>query len=199
MREARHRAKNVLGLVQVIARQTAKGTAQDFIDRLTERIRALASNQDLLVRHEWKRIDVRDLVHVQLRHFADLIGTRMNLCGSKLHLNAAAAQAIGLAFHELATNAAKYGALSTEMGRVDIRWGVDGETFTMSWAERGGPPVSAPQRRGSGSTVVTSLVKQTINGEVQLEYAPSGLIWRLICPHRECVEPALSLPAARSE
>jgi PAS domain S-box-containing protein len=91
MREARHRTKNILGLVQVIARHTATGDAQDFIDRFTERIRALAVNQDLLVRHEWQRIDVRDLAQVQLGHFADLIGTRINFNGPKLDMNAAAA------------------------------------------------------------------------------------------------------------
>jgi two-component sensor histidine kinase len=106
MREARHRAKNVLGLVQPIARQTAAGDAQDFIGRSTERIRALGANQDLLVRHEWHRIDVKDLVQVQLGHFADLIGTRVNFDGPKLHLNAAAAQAVGLALHELAMSRA---------------------------------------------------------------------------------------------
>jgi two-component sensor histidine kinase len=103
MREGRHRTKNILGLVQAIARQTAAGEAQDFIGRFSKRIQALAANQDLLVRHEWRRIDVNDLVQSQLEHFADLIGTRINFDGSKLLLNATATQAIGLALHELAT------------------------------------------------------------------------------------------------
>jgi two-component sensor histidine kinase len=154
MREARHRPKNILGLVQAIARQTATSDPQEFIGRFTERIQALAANQELLVRHEWQRIDVRDLVQVQLGHFADLIGTRIKFDGPKLHLNAAAAQAIGLALHELATNAGKYGAPSTDRGRVDISWGRDNDTFTMSWSGREGPPVSAPKRHGFGTTVM---------------------------------------------
>ncbi|MBO0754238.1 MAG: PAS domain S-box protein [Bradyrhizobiaceae bacterium] len=181
MREARHRTKNILGLVQAIARQTAAGDAQDFVGRFTERIQALAANQDLLVRHEWQRIDVKDLVQVQLGHFADLMGTRINLDGPKLHLNAAAAQAIGLALHELSTNAGKYGALSTETGRVDVSWQIDGDTYMMGWTEHDGPPVQPPQRRGFGTTVTQMMVRQTLGGEVELDYAPSGLKWRLTC------------------
>jgi two-component sensor histidine kinase len=131
MREARHRTKNLLGLVQVIARQTAAGDVQDFIGRFSKRIQALAANQDLLVRHDWHRIDVKDLVQSQLGHFADLIGTQINFDGPKMLLNAAAAQAIGLAIHELATNAGKYGALSVNTGRLDISWGADSDTFTL--------------------------------------------------------------------
>jgi PAS domain S-box-containing protein len=188
MREARHRTKNILGLVQAIARQTATGDEQDFTGRFTERIQALAANQDLLVRHEWQRIDVKDLVQVQLGHFADLIGTRINFDGPKLPLNAAAAQAIGLALHELATNASKYGALSTETGRVEVRWQLDDDTYMMEWLESNGPPVRPPERRGFGSTVTESMVKRTLGGEVKLDYAPSGLQWRVTCRATDAVE-----------
>jgi two-component sensor histidine kinase len=181
MREASHRAKNMLGLVQAIARQTATGDVQDFIARFTERIQALAANQDLLVRHKWQGIDVRALVQAQLAHFADLIGPRINLKGPRLRLNAAASQTIGLALHELATNAGKYGALSTDAGRVDIGWQLDDDTFTMSWIERDGPPVHPPERKGFGSTVTGAMVKRTLGGEVQLDYERSGLEWRLSC------------------
>ena len=190
MREARHRTKNILGLVQAIARQTAAGDAQDFIGRFSERIQALATNQDLLVQHKWRGIDVRDLVRVQLAHFANLIGPRITLEGPKLRLNAAAAQAIGLALHELATNAGKYGALSTDRGRVDVRWGTDGDTFTMSWTESGGPPVRPPQRVGFGTTVIRSMPKRALDSEVELDYAPSGLAWRLTCQVANALERA---------
>lgn len=188
MREANHRVKNLLGLVQVIARQTAAGSPEDFIGRFTERIQALAANQDLLVRHRWLRIDLKDLVEGQLAHFADLIGTRIILCGPKLHLNAASAQTIGLALHELATNAGKYGALSTDAGRVDVSWHLGDDTFVMSWIERNGPPVRPPEHRGFGSTVTESMVKQTLAGDVHLNYAPSGLEWRLTCNAADALE-----------
>jgi two-component sensor histidine kinase len=187
MREARHRTKNILSLVQAIARQTA-GDAQDFIGRFTDRIQALAANQDLLGQHKWQRIDVKDLVQVQLGHFKDLIGTRINFDGPKLQLNAAAAQAIGLAVHELATNAGKYGALSSETGCVDVSWQLDDDTFTMGWTERAGPPVSPPQRRGFGTTVTETMVERSVGGSVDLDYAPSGVRWRLTCPAANALE-----------
>jgi two-component sensor histidine kinase len=96
-------------------------------------------------------------------------------------VKASAAQAIGLALHELATNARKYGALSTDTGRVDIRWETDGETFTMKWTEREGPPTSAPRRRGFGTIVIKDMAARSVAGEVDLDDAPSGLTWRLTC------------------
>jgi two-component sensor histidine kinase len=174
--------------VQAIARQTVAYQPEDFVSRFTERIEALAANQDLLVRNKWQGIDVENLARAQLAHFADLIGPRITVEGPTLHLNAAAAQAIGLALHELATNAGKYGALSTDAGRVDIGWGTEGDTFTMSWAERQGPPVSAPQRRGFGSTVMETIAKRSVGGAVDLDYAPLGVIWRLTCPAVNALE-----------
>jgi len=188
MREVNHRSKNMLSLVQVIARQTAAREPEDFIGCFTERIQALAANQDLLIRNEWRGVDVEDLVRAQLAHFADLMGSRIAVHGQKLHLNAAAAQAIGLALHELGTNAGKYGALSVDAGRVDVGWRFDGNIFAMSWTERNGPPVSPPERRGFGSTVIASMAKRTVDGEVQLDYAPSGLTWRLTCPAANALE-----------
>jgi two-component sensor histidine kinase len=149
---------------------------------------ALAANQDLLVRYGWHRIELKDLVQSQLRHFADLIGTWINFDGPKLLLNAAAAQAIGLALHELATNAGKYGALSTETGRVNVRWQLEDDTFVMDWTERGGPPVRPPDRRGFGSTVVEAMAKRTVGGEVQADYRPSGFGWHLSCPAANALE-----------
>jgi PAS domain S-box-containing protein len=127
MREINHRAKNMLSVVDAIAHQTASKSPEDFIERFSERIQALSANQDLLIRNDWNGVDINDLVHAQLAHFADLIGSRIAVQGPKLRLRAASALAIGLALHELATNAGKYGALSTDVGRVDISWGaVDG-------------------------------------------------------------------------
>jgi PAS domain S-box-containing protein len=188
MREVNHRAKNMLSLVQAIARKTAARDHEDFIERFTERIQALAANQDLLVRNEWQGVDVEDLVRAQLAHFADLVGSRIEVRGSPVCLNAAAAQAIGLALHELATNAGKYGALSVDAGRVEVCWRLDGDVFVMTWSECNGPPVSPPEQRGFGSTVVISMVKQTIDGEAELDYVPSGVVWKLICPAANALE-----------
>jgi two-component sensor histidine kinase len=179
----------MLSLVLAIARQTSAPEPEDFIGRFTERVQALAANQDLLIRNDWKGVDAGDLLHAQLAHFSDLIGSRIILHGPKLRLNAVAAQAIGLALHELATNAGKYGALSTDKGRVDIGWEADRDTLTMRWTERDGPPVSPPKRRGFGSTVIASMAKATVGGEVQLDYALSGLVWRLTCPTANGLEP----------
>jgi two-component sensor histidine kinase len=109
--------------------------------------------------------------------------------GPKLRLKAASAQAIGLALHELATNAGKYGALSTDTGRVDVRWGADSDIFTMSWTERDGPLVSAPNQRGFGTIVTEAMTERSVDGKVDLHYAPSGLTWRLTCPAANALEP----------
>src|SRR5579871_2184667 len=189
MREINHRAKNMLSVVHAIANQTAAKNPEDFIERFCERIQALSANQDLLVRNEWNGVEIEDLVRAQLAPFAGLIGSRIAVHGPRLRLKAASEQAIGLALHELATNAGKYGALSTDAGRVDIRWESDGDTFTMSWTEGEGPPASPPKRRGFGTIVMEAMVERSVDGTVDLDYAPSGLSWRLTCPAASALEP----------
>jgi len=188
MREANHRVKNMLSLVQAVARQTAARDREDFVERFTERLQALAANQDLLARHKWKGVDMDALVRAQLAPFADLIGTRITAAGPALHLNAAAAQTLGLALHELATNASKYGALSTDAGHVAIDWRLDGDTLATSWIERDGPPVQPPERQGFGTTVMRAMAARALDAEVQLDYAPSGLEWHLTCPAANALE-----------
>ncbi len=198
MREINHRAKNMLSVVDAIAHQTAARNPQDFIERFSERIQALSANQDLLVRNEWKGVEIADLVRAQLAHFVDLIGSRIAKQGPRLRLNPASAQAIGLALHELTTNAAKYGALSTNRGRIDICWGGDPDTFTMSWTERDGPPVSPPQQRGFGIIVMEMMAERSVGGEVDLDYAPTGVTWRLTCPAANALEPENEPACGRS-
>jgi PAS domain S-box-containing protein len=190
MREVNHRAKNMLSVVQAISHQTAAKSPKDFLARFTERLQALSANQDLLVRNDWGGVDIEDLVRAQLAAFVDLIGSRISVHGPKLRFNSVAAQAVGLALHELATNASKYGALSTETGSVEVCWRLDGNIFAMNWTERGGPPVSEPTQRGFGSTVVNFMAKRSVEGEVQLDYAPSGVIWTLTCPSANALEAA---------
>ncbi len=191
MREVNHRAKNMLSVVDSIAHQTATRNPEDFIERFSERIQALSANQDLLIRSDWSGVDIADLARAQLAHFGDLIGSRIVVDGPKLRLKPASAQAIGLALHELATNAGKYGALSTGKGRVHISWKKDGDTLAMSWAERDGPLVSQPNRRGFGTIVMEAMAARSVDGAVKLDYAPSGLTWSLTCPAAS----ALELPA----
>jgi PAS domain S-box-containing protein len=189
MREINHRAKNMLSVVDAIAHQTATRSPEDFVERFSERVQALSANQDLLVRNEWKGVEIGDLVRAQLAHFADLIGSRIGMEGPELRLNPASAQAVGLALHELATNAGKYGALSTDRGRVDISWGViEGDIFTMNWTEREGPPVTAPKRRGFGTVVLEAMASRSVDGAVQHDYSPSGVTWRLTCAAANALE-----------
>jgi PAS domain S-box-containing protein len=189
MREINHRAKNMLSVVDAIAHQTAIKNPEDFTERFSERIQALSANQDLLIRNEWQGVEIEHLARAQLAHFAGLIGSRITVRGSQLRLRAASSQAIGLALHELATNAGKYGALSTDTGRVEISWGTDCDAFSMSWTEREGPPVSAPSQRGFGTIVMETMVERSVGGTVDLDYAPSGLTWRLTCPADNALEP----------
>jgi PAS domain S-box-containing protein len=191
VREVNHRAKNLLSVVDSIAHQTATKNPEDFIERFSERIQALSANQDLLVRNEWKGVQVKDLVNAQLAHFADLIGSRIAVDGPALRLNPASAQAIGLALHELATNAGKYGALSTDTGGVDIDWAIAGANFTMGWAEHDGPPVSAPTQRGFGTTVMEAMTARSLDATVDLDYPSAGLTWRLTCLAANVLESSL--------
>ncbi len=190
MREINHRAKNMLSVVHAIARQTAAKNSEHFVERFSERIQALSANHNLLVRNEWNGVEIEDLVRAQLAPFADLIGSRIAALGPKLRFKAASAQAIGLVLHELATNAGKYGALSTDKGRVNVCWGIEGDTLTMSWTERDGPPVSAPERRGFGTMVMEAMAEHSVDGSVDLDYAPSGLTWRLTSLVTNVLEPS---------
>ena len=199
MREINHRAKNILSVVDAIAHQTATRNPEDFVEHFSERVQALSANQDLLVRNEWQGVDFEELVRAQLAHFADLIGSRIAVRGYKVRLNPASAQAIGLALHELATNAGKYGALSTDSGQVDVGWGTDGDTFIMSWTEREGPPVSPPKRRGFGTIVIEAMAERSLGGKVDLDYAPSGMTWRLTCPAVNAVESSERQPIVSGE
>jgi two-component sensor histidine kinase/PAS domain-containing protein len=188
MREMSHRAKNMLSVVDAIAHQTATRSPEHFVSRFSERIQSLSASQDLLLRNEWKGVEIKGLVHAQLAHFADLIGSRISVGGPELRLKEASAQAIGLALHELATNAGKYGALSMDTGHVEVCWEAVGDAFSMSWTESGGPPVSPPKRRGFGTIVMGVMAERSVCGKVALDYPPSGVTWHLACPAANALE-----------
>jgi PAS domain S-box-containing protein len=154
LREVNHRSKNMLTLVQAVARQTVASDPDDFLERFSERVQALAASQDLLVKSGWQGVELGELVRSQLAHFKDLIGSRIELLGPPLAISAPAAQPIGMALHELATNAGKYGALANGSGRIAIAWGVEctegnEPVFTMTWRECGGPPSRLRQSKAS--------------------------------------------------
>ena len=203
LREVNHRSKNMLALVQAVARQTLSTKPEDFMGLFAERIQALAASQDLLVKSEWKGVELGELARSQLAHFKDLIGTRIELKGPSLLISASAAQTIGMALHELATNAGKYGALINGDGQVNIEWGLarteaGEETFAMSWCERGGPPVNLPSHSGFGSTVICDLAEKSLDAKIDLSFAVTGLSWRLSCRAEEVLEGNRSAPAAGS-
>jgi PAS domain S-box-containing protein len=185
-REVNHRAKNILSVVMAMAQQTKASTCAEYVALLGERIRSLSASYDLLVRNEWQNVALAELVRAQLAHFGGLLNGRIAAHGPELRVRSAAAQAIGMALHELSTNAAKYGALSTDTGRVDIAWRLERplpkHRFIMEWSERGGPAVVAPTRRGFGWSVLCQMTKMSLGADVTLEYAPGGVFWRLDCP-----------------
>jgi two-component sensor histidine kinase len=188
MREIAHRSKNLLAVIQAMARQTATagGTAKDFENRFTARLESLAGSQDLLVMQDWHGASLRELAQSQLVHYADLIGRRILVDGPNVMLKPEAAQNIGLALHELSTNAAKYGALSNFDGKVHLNWTVvtDGDEplLRMSWRETGGPEVTPPAREGFGHKVLKRIAAHALEGKVTLDFAPEGLVWKLEIP-----------------
>ena len=140
LREVNHRSKNMLSLVRAIANLTASTGAEDFVQRFSERIQSLSAAQDLLIKHKWKSVPFADLIRLQLSHFADLIGRRIALSGPASSISQSACQTLSMALHELATNAAKYGALSNESGSIAIAWHLQADEgsqpkFTLSWVE----------------------------------------------------------------
>lgn len=184
--EVNHRSKNLLGVVQAIARQTSAQSPRDFAESFSLRLGALSASQDNLVKNNWAYVDLNDLVRAQLSHLADLIGDRIKVAGPEIRLSAAHAQTIGMALHELFTNACNYGALSNIVGQVEIGWEVDPEggedaQFRMWWFERRGPPVVAPGKTGFGSKVSTTMTEFALSGEVITSFEPSGFEWRLTC------------------
>lgn len=180
--EVAHRSKNLLALVQAVARQAALPADQPFVERLEARLRALSVNQDVLLLGEREDVDLETLVRRQLGHFQSLLDLRIVLNGPVIRLGEAVAQTLGLVIHELATNAGKYGSLSAREGRIGIEWRIEGEHLVLSWQEAGGPPVAAPSRKGFGSLVVERMVRQSLEADVRLDYAPEGFSWRLRCP-----------------
>ncbi len=187
MGEINHRSRNLMGVVQSVARQTAQyGDPATFLQRFTMRLQALAASQDLLLTGVRGGVPLDELIRSQLGHVSELIGGRIILAGPSMRIGAAATQCLGMAIHELSTNASKYGALSNDQGNVGIEWAMYGlpgtGDFMMRWSERGGPSVKPPEHHGFGHRVIVGMVEATVQGKVTVDHAPAGVAWELRCP-----------------
>lgn len=176
----------MLNVVQSIAQLTSSDAKpEEFFQTFSGRLQGLAASHDLLVTAEWAGVAIEKLVRSQLSHYRSLIGNRILLTGPAIVIKPAAAQAFGMACHELSTNAAKYGALSTPDGVIRLSWEVepkgsaDQQTFMMEWSEEGGPPVTPPTHRGFGYTVLVEMPEHLLDARVALTYADTGVVWRL--------------------
>jgi PAS domain S-box-containing protein len=179
--ELSHRTKNLLAVVMAVANQTAQtaGDVKQFQARFADRLRALAHCHDLLVRDRWHGASFQDLLSIQLKPFIEADAGRVNAAGPPIVLAPDAVQNLGLALHELATNASKYGALSVPDGQVSIQWQQDEATgkVELRWCESGGPAVTPPLRRGFGHVVIEQIVPRALEGHGVVDYAPAGLNW----------------------
>jgi two-component sensor histidine kinase len=172
--ELNHRVKNSLATVQSIAAQTLRGASdlQSARTALAERIISLAQAHDLLTDRSWLSADVSDVIVRAMKPFAT---DQIDLSGASQEISPRYALALSLALHELATNAAKYGALTVPEGRIHLTWRVEGTVLYLNWRESGGPAVTPPTRRGFGSRLLEEGLAHDLGGETRLEYAADGV------------------------
>jgi PAS domain S-box-containing protein len=196
LRELTHRSKNLLAVIQAMARQTARhaGSIEVFLDQFAARLQALAASHDLLVRESWYGASIGELIHSQLAVYIDRIDSQVALDGPAVALKPEAAQNLGLALHELANNAVKFGALSVPDGRVSISWnrreGEGGGVLQFDWRERHGPAVKPRRKQGFGSMVIERNLARALDAKIDLDFNPDGL-------HCHITIPASQLLAAR--
>lgn len=189
MRELTHRSKNLLAIVQSMARQTARSAdnLKSFETEYMQRLQGLAASHDLLVNQNWAGAPLDELIRRQVEPFVETNRANLAIAGPDLMVSAKAAQAIGLALHELSTNSMKYGALSTSKGKVSIDWEFhqpanEPQRIRLKWEEHDGPTVRPPTRKGFGHFVIDRMATQSLNAKVQIDFRPEGLIWILDAP-----------------
>ncbi len=197
--EVDHRAKNLLGVVLSLVRLTNVGDVAAFKAAVSGRIEALARAHTLLAANRWQGVNIAALVHEELEPFRRTGGDRICLSGPSLMLDPNAAQALAMAVHELAINAAMYGALSVEEGRLTVAWelaerGAD-SILELYWTESGGPEVVPPAEPGFGSTAIRGAIEHQLGGEFDLVWAPAGVTCRIAFPLARSMAPVAS-PAA---
>jgi PAS domain S-box-containing protein len=179
-REAEHRAKNVLAVVQAIVRLSQASTPESLKEAIDGRIRALAHVHALFVQSRWTGAELHSLIQEELSPYSRG-GRQANVKGPSVLLMQDAAQTMAVTFHELATNAAKYGALSREEGHVDVAWSRAEDLLVIRWVETGGPHVYTPSHAGFGTRVIVSMMG-AINGKVHFNWRAEGLECRIDLP-----------------
>jgi PAS domain S-box-containing protein len=179
-REVDHRAKNALALAQSIVRLTRGESLKAYMQAVEGRISALARVHTILSLSSWQGAEITKLVDEELAPYAS--GEQIAFSGSNIQLQPATAQTLAMALHELVTNSAKYGALSTLSGRLTIKWEVEGEILQMLWEERNGPLVEKPASRGFGTRSVIASIESQLGGQAQFDWRSEGLICRLSVP-----------------
>lgn len=177
--EVNHRSKNMLSTIQALARRSDR-TEPGFMSRFEDRVRSLAVNQDILVKREWREVPLAELVQAQLG-FLPSAKRAIDMGGPPASLRPRAAEVVGMALHELATNSIKYGALSSDGGQVQIRWERIAGGLRLAWRESGGPAVSPPVRAGFGTRLICDVPRHNLGADVSLDYAPEGVRWTLEC------------------
>jgi len=184
MRELAHRSKNQMTVIAAMAKQTARGadTVPEFVQSFERRIFGLARSTDLLLAHGVAGVDLKELMVSQIDPFCPVDGKQVVVEGPALRLNAQAAQILGMAAHELATNAVKYGAFAREGGRLSVTWKREGDAVAFTWHETGSTPGVIQPRRGFGTTVLENMVGRSLNGEVNREVHERGITWRFTIP-----------------
>ena len=185
--ELDHRVKNVLANVAVVAKRTSErsDSMDDLIDALEHRLRSMGEAHALLSRSRWQGVSLADLIAQELAPYVGAGNTVVE--GPYVGLTAAATQAIAMVLHELATNAAKYGALSTPQGQVSVRWdvrsnGVIPSTLTLEWNERGGPAATVPAPTGYGTSVIRNLIPYELGGTVDHAFSTDGACCTITIP-----------------
>ena len=183
LHELSHRVKNTLTIVQAVAQQTFRDEAvpDDQMRSFQARLEALASAHNILLRRRWTPASLNEIVDEAIKPFRGGEG-RFEIAGEDVLLRPQSAVTLSLALHELATNAAKYGALSTADGSVTIEWVKVDDRLELTWAERDGPPVSKPTRTGFGTRMLERALARELSGEVNLDYRPTGLVCRISAP-----------------
>jgi len=195
LRELTHRSKNLLAVIQAMARQTARhaGSAESFLTQFGARLQALAASHDLLVRESWYGASLGELIRSQLGGYLEGSANQVSIEGPSIALKPEAAQNLGLALHELAVNAAEFGALSVPSGRVSITWsqrdGRNDNSVELNWRERLGPKVKIRRRKGFGSMVIERNLVRALDAEVNLDFDPSGLHCHIIIPASQILAP----------